>query len=33
MADKFFLLNCICIRKASLILVGELFIFAENYTT
>lgn len=33
MADKFFLLNFICIRKASFILVGELFIFVENFTS
>lgn len=33
MADKFFLLNFICIRKASFKYGRELFIFVENYTT
>lgn len=33
MADKFFLLNIICIYKASFIYGRELFIFVENYTT
>ena len=33
MADKFFLLNFICKRKASFIYGRELFIYVENYTT
>lgn len=33
MADKFFLLNFICMRKASFVSSRELFIFVENYTT
>jgi len=32
-ADKFFLLNFICMRKASFVSSRELFIFVENYTT